>query len=204
MHTQARTIRVVGDSHAQACFGTFPYCVVVWVGPVTMYRAQRDGICCLLPEDNADYAATVLVFGEIDVRCHALMPNKMCIADVSLRYIQAAEALKHAISTPVYVCTIMPPTDAYRNPEFPFVGTLAERIACTRAANEVLCQAPQYGLGVIDLFGLFAGSDGTLPADISDGTVHVRPHIAYQRLKTMIDSLYLSVTTRNSARESRH
>lgn len=181
---------VVGDSHAQACFGSIPDCTICWMGPMTMFRALRDGIQVAPTKDPGTvYKALILVFGEIDIRCHALKPNVVPIEQIAKDYVHAVSVLKQTIGIPAYVCTIMPPTDAHHNPEFPIVGTIEQRIEQTRKANTVLKTALQYDVGVIDLFGLFAGPDGTLPPSISDGTVHVRSDIARDRLLSIVGAI---------------
>lgn len=77
----------------------------------------------------------------------------------------------------IIVCGAMFPVDetaTNNNPDFPFIGTLKERILLTRLLNsELELQCTNHRIDFFDIPKFFDRGDGALNVCYSDNTVHV-------------------------------
>jgi lysophospholipase L1-like esterase len=147
----------IGDSHAsffadaplQRFAVTATADAVVWLGPRLMYSLSRDGFPDpLLPElkRGLDLTTTpiILTAGEIDCRVH-LVERRHCanafafVAD----YVARVSELRMRLDAPqAFLVGPVPPSDVGpENSDLPRNGTLAERVAVSRALEVELCES---------------------------------------------------------------
>jgi peptidylprolyl isomerase len=175
-------IYIIGDSHS-LMFRNIQDCIIHPIGPVTMHRIGRDGFNikdCGISENDI----VVFTFGEIDVRCHiGLQRDKYdrdideIIETLSENFMQAILENDRQFTNVHYViCSVVPPCNAGYNPEFPFYGTLADRINITKRLNEKLKNKSELNnIGFIDIYDYYSIETGELDLSISDGSVHIHP-----------------------------
>jgi hypothetical protein len=200
-----QVVHVFGDSHSSYLFSNqqqgkiylershyqFQYLnetvnlpfVIHWLGPITMYRIGRDGISC---EEIKDDDIVVFVSGEIDVRCHIGKQRDQyrraleeVIETLVKNYIAAILKLRAAYNKLTCVISmIVPPTDVTYNPEFPYYGSLDDRINITRMLNKTLERECNINnILFIDKYNEYCTERGDLRPDISEsGNVHVVFH----------------------------
>lgn len=207
-------VHIFGDSHSKACFrfdgspydhifidnGFEIHFFVHWLGPKTMHSVGRDGLNALNLKKYGvlENDVTVFVFGEIDVRCH-----------IGKQRDHAKRTLEEIIDTLVrnYVKTInqnrafyrnincvivgiVPPTNQTFNAMFPFYGTLEDRVRITRQMNDKLRNVCiQNNIKFLDVYSIYADTDGSLRPSLSDQTVHVGFGQNYPIKKLLIDLL---------------
>jgi hypothetical protein len=177
-------IHVIGDSHTEE-FKGLQYCHLHHLGPITMHRVGRDGLTILnfrtLKVKEGDLV--VLVFGEIDARCHIGKQRDLKgrpldeIIDTLVRNylltIQYNQATYKKVSAIVY--TITPPTEQIYSSDFPFYGSLLDRVEITQKLNSKLHElAPHFNIVVLDVYEDYADANGVLIPELSDGTVHLK------------------------------
>jgi hypothetical protein len=187
IHLQAALpqIHVIGDSHSLE-FSKIPECMVHWIGPITMHRIGRDGLNALnLKQFNVQESqAVVFAFGEIDVRCHIGKqrdqkgrPLEEIIHHLAINYIHTI--LKNRQQYKQLTCivySVTPPTNQGYNPQFPYYGSLQDRIHLSSLLNAklaLLCQLT--GILFLDVYEDYADQNGTLLSHLSDGSVHIHP-----------------------------
>lgn len=132
-------IHIIGDSHS-LMFAEIHECLIHHIGPVTMHRIGRDSLnICNFGIHNHDFI--VFVFGEIDVRCHIGIQRD--------RHLRSEEDIINTLidnfirsildcstgNNQLMICSVVPPTDTYFNPDFPFYGTLQDRVLLTNKLN---------------------------------------------------------------------
>jgi hypothetical protein len=180
-------IHTLGDSHAICTFADVPGVETHTVGPVTMHRAGRPGdelfadAVRALPLTSADLL--ILVFGEIDCRCHvhaqAALPGRNLdevVETLAYRYLNRAAALD-THGARVGVLSVTPPTTAARayNPDFPVTGTDADRAGYTLSLNRRLeAGCARLGLLYIDTNSEYRDESGMLRLEFADWNVHVK------------------------------
>lgn len=196
-------VHVFGDSHSIANFrfrkntlknfpitSTFNYknfsisFFIHWLGPKTMYSIGRDGlnILNLKKYDVLENDIVVFVFGEIDVRCHIGKQRDQYMQSLGkvikplvsnyLNTIKQNKALYNNVKC--IVLSILPPTNAILNLEFPFYGSIKDRVNITKRLNSKLQKAClSENIEFLDIFDFYANPDGTLNAALSDQTVHI-------------------------------
>ena len=161
--------------------------IIHWFESKTMFRIGRDGLGILNLKNfgvkNND--AAVFVFGEIDARCHI---GKQC--DVSKRaLVEVIDTLarnfletiqKNRTTFEKLYCVIVsvtPPTNNHYNWVYPYYGSIEDRVAITRQLNSKLKDlSADYGFDFLDIYSLYATSDGILDDNVGDGVVHVNAH----------------------------
>ncbi len=171
-----------------------------WLGPITMHRVGRDGLIFLdIRNYNIQEKDTIIfVFGEIDVRCHI---RKQCelqqchfneiIEELVSNYLKTIN-INRAMYKDLHciIFNIVPPSDAAYNPDFPFYGTLQDRVQITYAINNTLKHFCNYHeIDFLEINDLFMDAAGALRKDISDGTVHIHPqhnHSIKERLLSIL------------------
>ena len=179
----AAQIHIFGDSHAHFSFQNVKGCTIHWLPDITMHRVGRDSISFLnlLQYDVRENDTAIFVFGEIDVRCHVA---KQCAAGRTLdnvvttlaeKYIATIlknKALYHKLHCVVFA--VLPPTDASYNPEFPYRGTLNERVMFTESLNQELYrQCKAHGIHILDVTQSYKTAEGYFNLHLSDGRVHI-------------------------------
>lgn len=163
----------------------FPF-IIHWLGPITMHRVGRDGLEFLNVKSYGvrENDIVVFVFGEIDVRCHIGKQRDLKkrtldeILDTLVeQYMSAVKANQQTFENITCVITnVIPPIDgANRNdPNYPFYGTLSERVMITRLLNQKLKFAcAQKDFLFLDFYDLFTNQDGSLSEKYSDTRVHI-------------------------------
>ena len=199
-YKKSKNIYVFGDSHAYFNYRTRFTSDVEFTSvdnisvlfkiratsAITMHRVGRDGLAQV---NIANFGVTaddlvIFVFGEIDCRCHIGKQRDKYNRDLNeiidklaTAYINTVLANRDLV--PGLTCAVMsvvPPGNQMANPEFPFYGTLVDRVNITRSLNQklkVLCE--QNGLIFIDIYDLYCNAAGALRPELSDGHVHVHP-----------------------------
>ncbi|BDC35167.1 hypothetical protein Noda2021_11250 [Candidatus Dependentiae bacterium Noda2021] len=190
--TTSSIIHIIGDSHSfsyqingrtDLADLSLPPIAIHWLGPITMHRVGRDGIAFLdIRQYNVVEGDTVLfVFGEIDARCHI---GKIKDRDNRTLDDVLDELVSHYINTlktnknfyqniMVIVSGIVPPIDSVFNPQFPYYGTIEERVSITKQLNNKLKEQCAYcGFGFIDTYTEFADANGQLILALSEN-VHI-------------------------------
>lgn len=176
-------VKVLGDSHAEFTFKTCSNAERIMLAGRTLHRCCRDGLN--LPEHGiSDGDTVVLVFGEVDCRCHIRKQvdkgrQEAEIIDtlISQYANRLKEALKLMPNLKIYLATVVPP--AYKsksriNPVQPFVGTDGERLRYVRKLNGKLRNmAIKNGFQIFDVYNLYTDKNGMLDPTLSDGHVHV-------------------------------
>jgi FkbM family methyltransferase len=154
-----------------------------------MYRVGRDGAWFLkgwvAPRKNTD---VVLVFGEIDVRCHlgrisdslGQSREEICAKAAEAFLDSVVESMPATGTGRVVVSCVPPPADGpgLINSDFPVYGTWADRAQTTKILNRILKEgAVRRGLLFLDFSAHYSTPEGFLVAALSDGSVHIdRPH----------------------------
>ena len=176
-------VHVIGDSHSRE-FQGIENCFVHHTGPVTMHRVGRDGMNCVnfhsygIKENDV----VVMVFGEIDVRCHVGKQRDFAQRDLDeilntllFNYLNTILLNKsHYENLRVLTYTVTPPTDQALNIHYPFYGTIEDRVSISKKLNSKLISfAGFYGIDVIDVYDDYADAEGALIPALSDQNVHI-------------------------------
>lgn len=201
------TVHIFGDSHAVSSFCNqgyiehtwimeyqnklilVPYSIH-WMGAITMYRIGRDGLSFLnIQKYNVqENDSAIFVFGEIDARCHIGKQRdnndkslEQVIDPLITNYLNSIQQnVQQYKRLNCIIFNILPPTDNDWNSEYPYYGTLEDRVYITRACNKKLKDlCPQYGFKFLDIFELYTDGDGSLNYLISDSDVHLNVSYNY-------------------------
>lgn len=178
-------IIVIGDSHSDFLFSGIPRCKICWLGPATMHRVGRDGVDVLgldlikIPLE----ARIVLAFGEIDVRAHigkivastGMRPEEV-IEDLCERYFSSISEIQNRCPSVLLALTsVVPPFRILQNPNFPSVGSVAERALYAKMLNERLATGcAERGWSFLNVSRYFSNPGGAMYFEYSDGNCHVR------------------------------
>lgn len=190
----------VGDSHSDWTFRGRNDVNRVWLGPWTMHRLGRDREMLSFSNGVPYDVPVVLCLGEIDVRCHVTKQAAKHADGVTGVLTDLVAAYEPAVLAnaadgrwrKTVVMSVVPPTSSSRwdchNPDFPFIGTDAERVASTVQLNGMLREmCARNGWLYLDVHRLYVGPDGMLPLERSDGNVHVGdPDPALDALKELL------------------
>jgi hypothetical protein len=190
-------VHVFGDSHSRS-YASMPEAIVHHIELATMHRAGRDRAFFLrkMRWRMGRFAAVALVFGEIDVRVHigrvaertgrsiASVVEEMAtrFLDAVARYRGRHRILVVAVTPPAAGTDGMPPA----LPDYPNWRMAIDRVPVTRALNDTLrsgCAAR--GFDFVECPADYAGPDGILRPEMSDGNVH----IGSERTGPVIDAL---------------
>lgn len=174
---------VFGDSHALYCFDRIHEAEVFWLGPVTLHRAARDQLWFLDGADLSKYIV-ILIFGEIDVRCHLARiadqqsrPVSAIISELLDRYFrEVSRCATDLKAADVIVCSVPPPADGegLQNADFPVYGSWLERAKITIFLNQELSRrAAANNVKFLDFHDCYSLPDGRFDPSKSDGSVHV-------------------------------
>lgn len=198
----ARTIHIFGDSHAAFCFSNertaiprdensifnyngipIPFSIH-WFGSKTMHSIGRDGLAGFNLKNFGmqDFDVAVLVFGEIDARCHIGKQrdnNKRELSEIittlSTNFLKTViENLQLFNNVYCVIVSIIPPTNNVFNEVYPYHGSLEDRVAITRLLNDCLKSlCLDNNIDFLDTYSLYANDEGALDNNHSDGVVHV-------------------------------
>lgn len=180
-------IHVFGDSHAKWCFRNIKGCVIHLLGPITMHRVGRDGIdfLDLRKFDVGEKDTAIFVFGEIDVRSHIGRQRDVKgrtldeILDALVNnYIETVLRNRENYNQlQCIVFAVIPPTHnkEKENPDFPFFGSIEDRVQITRELNKRLIQGClNHGISVLNVYDLYCTKKGDLREIYVDVVVHIR------------------------------
>lgn len=182
---------IFGDSHAAYCFDRVENASVNWLGPMTMHRASLEADNFVAPRvvDATVSDVLVMVFGEIDVRCHLLKiaeKNGTTVdqeaTTLAGRYATAVKRVQRKIGFQKAVIVQPPyPANTRPNPELPFIGPLKCRVDAHRSLSRALAtEAENMDLYFLRIPDQYANPDGTLRRKFSDDGVHIMPIEAKQ------------------------
>lgn len=167
---------------------------VRWLGPLTMWRVCRDKNNCIDFSKDLRYDPTgnmivstqlelgqdvILVFGEIDIRCHIYNHGKDNYKQVVDNMIHELGVFLSAYKNDykIHLCSIMPPmvSEKCTSPDshFPFVGSNEYRSEVTMYFNSKLKELAQLNsMGYFDIYKMYADENNMLDFDKSDKIVH--------------------------------
>jgi hypothetical protein len=187
----------IGDSHSGSLGRNG--ITVLHLGPVTAYRAGRDGELTrlisrrLLRSKRALWPSVVvrlavrrndcvlLFFGEIDVRAHFAQQvptygsSERLSEILAERLVHQAGELSRRTGAKVGIANVVPPARFAGDPEMPTRGSIEERAAWTKALNMAFadrCRA--HDIPFVDTHTFYADPAGCMQADVGDGLVHIR------------------------------
>lgn len=183
-------IYIYGDSHACNSFDSLPlkhencYC-----SSITMFRIGRDNIIINFNKDIIKSNDTiVLVYGEVDCRCHIHRQINLghnedsVINDLVNKYFQTIQNNTKDIDVNIIIVGVIPPTrkEDYEffnkkvNNEFPFIGTDEDRVRYTNKVNKLLEELSiQNKFIYFDPYDYYKNIDGTLNHELSDTFNHI-------------------------------
>jgi hypothetical protein len=178
-------VHIFGDSHSRS-YAAMPEAVVHHIELATMHRAGRDRAFFLrkMRWRMGRFAAVALVFGEIDVRVHIGRVAERtgrsiaCVVDeLATRFLDAVA--RHRRRRRIIVIAVTPPaagTDGMPPalPDYPNWRMAIDRVPVTRLLNDALrngCAAR--GFDFVECPADYAGPDGILRPEMSDGNVHI-------------------------------
>lgn len=179
-------VHVFGDSHAAYCFDRIDEATIYWVGPVTMHRAAKEAAQFVpkLMADRTETDALVFMFGEIDIRCHLVsVANRMNTTVeheakiLAERYVETVAEIKRTLAFQKVVIAQPPfPTDRKPSADFPFSGSIEDRILAHKALSSHLKRiSSSKGLLFLPFDPKYSNPDGTLQRKFSDDGVHIMP-----------------------------
>lgn len=181
---------IYGDSHGNDCFKNLkiPY-IDLHSSNKTMYRVGRDRYIINYNRNHHTMdSIIILVYGEIDCRCHIQKQINLgqgkdfIINSLVAKYFESIAAnvdkYKHII-----VVAVIPPTsqidyESINGPithEYPFVGTDENRVMYTKEVNKLLelfCK--KYNYIFFNPYEYYTRQDGCLKYELSDKTVHLK------------------------------
>lgn len=176
-------IHVIGDSHSQEFLG-IKNCIIHYIGPRTMHRIGRDGLSILnFKQFNIQENDTVvLVFGEIDVRCHIGRQRDFYERDLEevldtllenyFKTITMNRSFYNNLNILTY--TVTPPVLEAFNVGYESYGIAQDRVSISKLLNQKLIEKSlQAGFGVIDVYNHYADKNGILLPELSDGGLHI-------------------------------
>lgn len=193
------TIHVIGDSHSGS-FKNINNCIIHHIGPITMHRVGRDGLNILNLQKLGikENDIVIFTFGEIDVRCHIGKQRDEKKRDLNeiidtlvknyINTINLNKKLYNKINCVIYL--VVPPTNRCNNKNFPFYGTINDRINITNKLNSTLSvHAKKNDLYVLNIYALLHNKKGLLEYKLSDKCVHVAQSKNYLIKKGLIKLL---------------
>jgi hypothetical protein len=176
------TLHIIGDSHAGHSYKDYPGAIIHQINSRSMHGVYNQGLKpCSYGVNGGDIV--LWVFAEIDCRHLILKVSEEQgrlseevaseLADNFLHHIQ-----KHMdrLNFRSIVSCVVPPSNLRENPDYPFRGTLAERVAVTKYLNFSLkWRCDLFSIPYLDWYSHFALEDGSLDHSRSDGHVHLNP-----------------------------
>lgn len=158
--------------------------IIHWCGPKLMYSFGKDESFVDLNQLNIKNGdICVFVFGEIDIRCHIgkqrdkknrnLSEILETLAKSYIATILRKKAQFNDLTCIIY--NVIPSSNDINNPEYPYYGTLEDRINITKRLNHVLkTECKNNSIIFLDTYDAYSTKEGRLNPDYSDGHVHIR------------------------------
>jgi hypothetical protein len=185
-------IYIYGDSHAHFCFKRLGLEYKDYNQPnITMHRIGRDNIIINYnKEEVQEKDIVVLVYGEVDCRCHIQRQidsgriEDDVIAELVDNYLLTIQDNVNK-NIRVVIVGVIPQTlqhdyECRHGPiyhEFPFIGTDADRVRYTNKLNKLLedkCSEIGTGYYYFNPYDYYTREeDGTLKYELSDNIVHL-------------------------------
>jgi hypothetical protein len=183
-------IYIYGDSHASSGFKDLPLeHVNCYCSSITMFRIGRDNIIINFNKDIIKSNDTiVLVYGEVDCRCHIHRQIKLgfneddVIYDLVNKYIQTIQNNTKDMNINIVIVGVIPPTkikdyekfSGEVKHEFPFIGTDEDRVRYTYKVNTLLEELSiQNKYLYFNPYDYYINLDGTLNHELSDTFNHI-------------------------------
>ena len=182
-------IYIYGDSHANFNFKNLilPH-KNYYHNSITMHRIGRDNIIINFNRSQINEKDTiVMVYGEVDCRCHIHRQIKLGKEEDAVIYELVSNYFitiqnNVPLYTKVIIVGIVPPT--YRPNEetsdddptriLPIIGTNEERVRYTYKVNQLLQEmANIYNYVYFNPHSYYTSSEGTIKPELSDNCVHI-------------------------------
>lgn len=196
------SVHIFGDSHALFSFcnpdkknnGYWTvannirlYFFIHWLGPITMHRVGRDGLKFLNIKNYGvrDNDIVIFVFGEIDVRCHIgkqrdqqLRNENEIINTLVSNYFNTLILNKNLFKKIIFVVfNVPPPSNNAFNTQFPYYGSLEDRVHLTKLCNNILnIYCTKHNFHFLDVYNFYAQENGSLNPQLGDGNIHINVH----------------------------
>ena len=182
-------IFIYGDSHARFSFKRFEKeHINKSESSITMHRIGRDNIIvnCDPKEHNAN-STIILVYGEIDCRCHIQRQINTgrdeddIIQELVGKYFTTIKN-NLLVYKKIIIIAIIPPTEQNDcesihgtiTHDFPFVGTDEDRRRFTVKMNKLIEQkCKEYAYTYINPYTTYTRDNGCLKFEYSDRNVHI-------------------------------
>lgn len=186
---------------------------IYWICPITMHRVGREGLAKFnLKRFSVQENDTVIfVFGEIDVRCHIGKQRDIYKRDLNeiietlvKNYFNTIVANKMLYDNLVcIVFNVIPPCNGVYNAEYPYYGSLEDRVIITRKLNAELQKAGrELNIPILDIYDIYCASEGVLNYALSDDFTHI--HIGFEHnhfVKEKLLDLLLNSDLRDPIRD---
>lgn len=152
-----------------------------------MHRIGRDGLSYLNVKnfDVKENDDVITVFGEIDVRCHIgriaelkSLDLDFVINKLAYDYIQTIICNRDQFNKINFIVfNVLPPTKFYSNHDFPYYGSLENKILITNKLNSKLKElCHQFKIQFIDIYDLYTDDEGKLNLLLSNGDPHLHAY----------------------------
>lgn len=181
------TLHTIGDSHARFPWSSIPGVRIHWLGALLCHSVGRVEAPDVSPGD-----IVCVCLGEIDCRCHVhkhvsrRRPYTSVIDDLVAGMIDHMRDWDLPPDVKLAILNVPPPPrrkGTPHNPEYPFLGSDAKRLAYVRHFNRRAAEAcEQHGFVFIDVYEHYADRRGfLLPPPHGDGHVHMQDPAPLQR-----------------------
>jgi hypothetical protein len=172
------TLHIIGDSHAGHSYKDYPGATIHQINSRSMHGVYNQGLKpCSYGVKGGDIV--LWVFAEIDCRHLILkvadedgLPWQLVAKDLVDNFIAHIERHMVRLNFRSIVSCVVPPSDLRENPDYPFRGSLADRVRVTKCVNLYLKAS---GHPYLDWYDHFALEDGSLDHSKSDSHVHLNP-----------------------------
>jgi hypothetical protein len=190
-------LHVFGDSHSEF-FARLPGVHIHHIKAKTMYGLCKETAINGKPFDVREFGVekgdiTLYVFGEIDVRTHLgrirdtqKIPQEKLLDDLVKNFLELVKTNATLSGAKVILSSVVPPSDLTVNPNYPYYGTLEDRVQLQKELNRRLSLA---GYPYLDYAHLYSKSDGSIDHRYSDGHVHLRPEYSDRAISLLFKVL---------------
>jgi hypothetical protein len=178
-------IHTFGDSHSSFGWRDIKEVQTHHLGPKLCFSVGRDGIDIKGGFNVKNGDTVIFCVGEIDCRCHIYKyvtetnDYKGIIDGIVDRYfIRIKEATDAFDALKIAIYNVVPPVQkgtVDENPDYPYLGTDAERKSYVLYFNEKLKEkCREYKYVFFDVYDKYTDENGFLNKSLSDGNVHIR------------------------------
>jgi hypothetical protein len=189
-------IYLYGDSHAQFSFnGLELQNKNYYESSITMFRVGRDNtIVNFNIHELTQNDIIVLVYGEVDCRCHIKRQIDLgkyeddVIYELVDNYFKTIQNSGLNNNLKIIIVGVIPPTnqseyERINEPiwhEFPFVGSDEERVRFTQKVNILLEEmSNKHNYNYFNPYSYYTREDGTFKHQYSDTTVHLKDNSVF-------------------------